>query len=300
MRYYIIDDDLASRKILSRIITDNFLGEVISESEEAFGKEIEIINSQIDILLIDLLLPQQDGIETVHNLRKRNFKGKIIMISQVENKEMVAKAYQEGIEYFIHKPINLVEVSSIINKVIDQIKMENSLDNIRKSLAIFNNTKEENNLSNSLKINQVVHNILADFGILGESGSNDLIEIMQHFYNHYNLEKREPFYYDNLQLKDVYATILIKKDKSADDKDLKAMEQRLRRAVNQAMTNIASLGLVDYGHPKFEHYATKFFDFNEIRLKMRELDNKNETHRSKINLKKFIVALYNEMLSRAE
>lgn len=300
MRYYIIDDDLASRKILNRIITDNFLGEVISESEEAIGKEIEIINSQIDILLIDLLLPQQDGIETVHNLRKRNFKGKIIMISQVENKEMVAKAYQEGIEYFIHKPINLVEVSSIINKVIDQIKMENSLDNIRKSLAIFNNTKEENNLSNSLKINQVVHNILADFGILGESGSNDLIEIMQHFYNHYNLEKREPFYYDNLQLKDVYAAILTKKDKSADDKDLKAMEQRLRRAVNQAMTNIASLGLVDYGHPKFEHYATKFFDFNDIRLKMRELDNKNETQRSKINLKKFIVALYNEMLSSAE
>lgn len=300
MRYFIIDDDLASRKILSRIINDSFLGEIIGEAEEAIGRELEIVNNQIDILLIDLLLPQQDGIETVHNLRKRNYKGKIIMISQVENKEMVAKAYQEGIEYFIHKPINLVEVSSIINKVVDQIKMECSLDIIKKSLAMFNSTDEERSISNSFKINQIVHNILADFGILGENGSNDLNEIMQHFYNHYNLEKREPFYYDNLQLKDVYVEVLSKKDKSTDEKDLKAMEQRLRRAVNQAMTNIASLGLVDYGNPKFEHYATKFFDFNEIRLKMRELDNKNEAQRSKINLKKFIVALYNEMLSRAE
>lgn len=300
MRYFIIDDDLASRKILGRIINDNFLGDVIGEAEEAVGREIEIINNQIDILLIDLLLPHQDGIETVNNLRRRNYKGKIIMISQVENKEMVAKAYQEGIEYFIHKPINLVEVSSIINKVIEQIKMENSLDIIKKSLAMFNSTKEEKNISNSLKIHQIVHNILADFGILGESGSNDLNEIMQHFYNHYNLEKKEPFYYDNLQLKNVYVVVLSNKNKSAEEKDLKAMEQRLRRAVNQAMTNIASLGLVDYGNPKFEYYATKFFDFNEVRLKMRELDNKNEAQRSKINLKKFIVALYNEMLSRAE
>lgn len=300
MRYYIIDDDLASRKILSRIINDNFLGEVIGEAEDAAGRELEIINNQIDILLIDLLIPHQDGIETVHNLRKRNYKGKIIMISQVENKDMVAKAYQEGIEYFIHKPINFVEVSSIINKVIGQIKMESSLDIIKKSLAMFNNTNEENTMSDFFKINQVVNNILADFGILGESGSNDLNEIMHHFYKHYNLEKRESFYYDNLQLKDVYTAVLNKKDKKTDDKDLKAMEQRLRRAVNQAMTNIASLGLVDFGHPKFEHYATKFFDFNEIRLKMRELDNKNEVQRSKINLKKFLVALYNEMLSRLE
>lgn len=300
MRYYIIDDDIASRKILNRIISDNFLGEVIGEAEEAIGKEIEIITNQVDIVLIDLLIPHQDGIETVHNLKKRNYKGKIIMISQVENKEMVANAYEEGIEYFIHKPINLVEVSSIINKVIEQIKMESSLNIIKQSLAMFNNTKEENKLSNSQKTNQVVHNILGDLGILGENGSNDLNEIMQYFYNHYNLEKREPFYYDNLQLKDVYVAILTGKEKNTEEKDLKAMEQRLRRAVNQAMTNIASLGLVDYAHPKFEHYATKFYDFNEIRLKMRELDNNNETQKSKINLKKFIFALYNEMLSRME
>ena len=33
------------------------------------------------------------------------------MISQIVNKEMVGEAYEKGIEFFIHKPINRVEVS---------------------------------------------------------------------------------------------------------------------------------------------------------------------------------------------
>ncbi|MDA8211508.1 MAG: DNA-binding domain-containing protein [Clostridia bacterium] len=38
----------------------------------------------------------------------------------------------------------------------------------------------------------------------------------------------------------------------------------------------------------FEHYAPCFFDFNEVRAKMRG-------QKGKINLKKFITALYNEI-----
>ena len=137
MRYYIIDDDLASRKILSRIISDEYLGEVIGEAQGAVNIELDIISSQPDIVLIDLLMPEQDGIETVQKLRSRNFKGKFIMISQVENKEMVAKAYNEGVEYFIHKPINRIEVSSVIHKLIEQMKMERSLNKIKESLGLF-------------------------------------------------------------------------------------------------------------------------------------------------------------------
>ena len=137
MKYYILDDDLASRKMLSRIISTDTLGEVIGESDDPIEAESDIISYQPDIVIIDLLMPKQDGIETVHNLKDRGFHGKFVMISQVENKEMVAKAYKEGVEFFIHKPINKVEVASIISKLIEQTKMEQSLNKIKESLAVF-------------------------------------------------------------------------------------------------------------------------------------------------------------------
>lgn len=39
-----------------------------------------------------------------------------IMLSQVSSKDMIAKAYENGIEFYISKPINAVEVKSILKK----------------------------------------------------------------------------------------------------------------------------------------------------------------------------------------
>ncbi|MDA4896221.1 response regulator, partial [Streptomyces sp. MS2A] len=91
---------------LKQIIEDEDLGEVAGEAEDGCDLEGHVLNlQQIDILFVDLLMPLRDGIETVRHLHGV-FSGKIIMISQVESKEMIGEAYSLGIEYYIHKPIN--------------------------------------------------------------------------------------------------------------------------------------------------------------------------------------------------
>jgi two-component system, response regulator YcbB len=77
---------------------------------------------------------------------------------------------------------------------------------------------------------------------------------------------------------------------------MKASEQRVRRALYQALIHIASLGLTDYANPKFEAYSSTFFEFSEVRKKMLELDDKSEkaSNQSRINMKKFIQALFME------
>lgn len=54
------------------------------------------------------------------------------MISQVAAKELIGKAYDAGIEFFISKPINIIEVKSVIRNVDEQIKNEKTLTNIKK------------------------------------------------------------------------------------------------------------------------------------------------------------------------
>ena len=53
------------------------------------------------------------------------------MISQVSAKELISKAYTAGVDFFISKPINLIEVTSVLKNVAKQIQNERTLDNIR-------------------------------------------------------------------------------------------------------------------------------------------------------------------------
>ena len=118
-----MDDDRASRMMLKNIITEGDLGVVIGEAESGTKGLKSIMSMHPDVVLIDFLMPELDGIETIEHLKKDGFEGQFIMISQVVNKEMVAEAYEKGVEFFIHKPINRVEVRSILKRTADQFKL---------------------------------------------------------------------------------------------------------------------------------------------------------------------------------
>lgn len=76
-------------------------------------------------------MPFKDGIETIYDI-KPIFEGEIVIIPQIESKELIAQAYSYGVEYYITKPINKIEVLSVIKKVIERINLEESLHNIHQ------------------------------------------------------------------------------------------------------------------------------------------------------------------------
>lgn len=303
MRFFIIDDDESIRTMLWHIIEDEELGEVVGEAADGADVSGEFLNlKKVDILLVDLLMPIQDGIETIKKI-KPIFKGKIVMISQVESKDMIGQAYEYGIENYITKPINKIEVLSILKKVMGHIRLEKTIQDIHHSLySVMNvdhllkqnvNPYKENSLSASARF------LLSELGIAGESGSKDLIEIMQFLYDY---EQEKTFAGGFPSLKEIFRNIALKKlGEGASEEDLKreikASEQRVRRAIYHSLNNLASLGLTDFIHPKFENYSSKFFDFTAVRQKMEELkaDRPAATSSIRINTKKFIHAFYFEI-----
>ena len=106
--FYIADDDRGIRTILKSIIEQHQLGNVIGLADNGNTAIEEIRRHHPEIVLIDLLMPQVDGIGVVAALKKQGYPGAFIMISQVDSKEMISGAYQQGIEFFISKPLNVV------------------------------------------------------------------------------------------------------------------------------------------------------------------------------------------------
>jgi two-component system, response regulator YcbB len=282
LRYFIVDDDTASRRMLEKIILDAELGAVVGEAESGVDSIPQVLSIRPDVVLIDFLMPKLDGIETIEQLKLQGFRGQFIMISQVVNKEMVGEAYEKGIEFFINKPINRLEVQSILKKTAEQSRLRQSLMAIRESLA---NVESARYTPKQLSVKEIVHSILNEMGIIGEAGSGDMVLMMEYLINRKHSSALLP------PLKELYEAI------SCSTKDIKketkSMEQRIRRAIMAALNNLASLGTFDYTNPKFEYYAPRYFEFQEIRVRMKELDQENtEPTKVKINIKKFLQVLF--------
>lgn len=300
--FFIVDDDAACRRILAQIIEDEGLGEVTGELADGYGDVAgTIIGKHPDVVIIDLLMPGKDGIEIIEKLKKRGFKGKIVMISQVEKKEMVAQAYAAGTEFYINKPINKVEVIAVIKRVVERLEMERSISKMRDSIAAldyidnFKNARHSGSSTQDDKnISERTREVLADLGLIGDPGSHDLVRIIEFLDTVPDAEK---YLGDYRHLKDLY-TAIQQKYLQEEEKhtDVRAIEQRVRRAIKHAMEHIAALGLDDYANPLFERYGSKFFDFSELRLKMKELEQeKDSPTRTRVNIKQFINALFYEV-----
>lgn len=296
IRFFLIEDDAVVRRMLERIIQDSGLGEIVGQASDGNQVSIDQLFG-VDVIIIDLLMPELDGIQTIKKLQAEGFAGRFIMVSQVENKEMIGEAYLQGIDTFIQKPINRLEVMSVLKRVADYLSLEASLLTIRKSLQILDIKGKQEPADFGSKpasfseldgLAQKAQQLLLQLGIASEAGAPDLVLIIQWLAQ----EERRGDQLRDIQLKELYLQILLKLHGTLDEqsmgKEVRAMEQRIRRMVLQAFNHLSSLGLTDYANPTFEHFAPRLFDFQEIRQRMQELEAGEKTTKCRISVRKFL------------
>lgn len=270
MKIFIIEDDNNIVKLLERIIVDRELGHLIGYANDGISGLEEIIALKPDIVLVDLLMPGKDGISLVKEAKLICPDLFFIMISQVSSKDMIGKSYQSGIEYYISKPINAVEVESVIRKVEDKIHMNRKLNKIQSLFFTDKEVKGEQKTDNNNKVDKVKL-VMQRIGITGEAGSQDIYNIVK-----YLIENGENM-----------ADYTIKELCSKFTDQPKTMEQRIRRTAMVGMVNLANLGTEDYMNDTFTEYSTCLYNFEQIKAEMDYIRGKSKK-RGKVNLKKFI------------
>lgn len=274
MKIFIIDDDIAIIKMLEGVIEDYDLGKVCGHSLDGNCID-EIISLKPDLVLIDLLMPKKDGVTIVEELVKIDKNLKFIMISQVSSKNMISTAYTAGIDFFINKPINAIEVRNVIQNVSEKIGYEETLRNI-KNIFSSNNKSLETNLSRNTQNAKIkkIQLILNKLGMTGEKGESDIINICKYLIR------------NNLNLSDTSITEI----SNSLNQNPKSMDQRIRRAISKGLSNIAHLGIEDYMNEIFIIYSSSLFNFEEVKNEMDFIRGKRNSS-GKINIRKFIDGL---------
>ncbi len=288
--FFIIDDDINIRKMLCTLISKNNLGRVVSELNSGEHAVEEILFYNPDVVLIDLLLPFKDGIQIIEAAKAEGFRGKFIMISQVEDQNMISRAYENGIIFFIGKPINMIEAINVIKGVCQNIELERSVQLIKSAVLSI---PGEGKISNRVSTNDAIVQIFTDIGIIGESGSNDLMKLINKILE---FKKRCPS--SPYQLQDFYHQIAEEeKGLGSTGVHTKTIEQRIRRTTLKALENIAALGCDDYENSKFAEYSTSLFDFKQVKQEIKYMEDPIE-ERGKINIRKFIEGIMAKMNSQ--
>lgn len=302
MRFLIADNDASVRSLLAEIIEDHDFGEVVEEMAAGILMDSNLLSlKNIDILIADIPV---EGVQKVMNSTS-SFKGKIIVVSKETGKETPGLHYAAGVEYHVSKPVDRLEIAGVVKRVMEHLSLEKSIHDIQQILSTLDLATHKNAPFQNLAGKSIVASgefLLAELGMMGESGCTDLLDMLEFMFQYENqmhsLKEFPP-------LKDIFTKIAENRlgpsvAPAELNKEAKASEQRVRRAILQALKHLASLGLTDYSNPKFEEHATKFFDFSEVRKKMLELEN-NLPHSSssvRINTKRFIKVLYVESKKR--
>lgn len=116
-RILIVDDASFMRMMIKDVLTKNGL-EVVGEAENG-AKAIEKYKElQPDLTIMDITMPEVDGIQAVKEIKKIDPDAKIIMCSAMGQQPMVIEAIQAGANDFIVKPFQADRVIEAIEKVI--------------------------------------------------------------------------------------------------------------------------------------------------------------------------------------
>ena len=114
----LISDDAAfMRMMIKDILTKNGFN-VVGEAENGLVAVDKYKELQPDLVLMDITMPEMDGIQALKKIREFDSAAKVVMYSAMGQQAMVIEAIQSGAKDFIVKPFQADRVIEAVNKAI--------------------------------------------------------------------------------------------------------------------------------------------------------------------------------------
>ena len=115
----ICDDAAFMRMMIKDILTKN--GYTVAGEAENGMKAVErYAELKPDLVLMDITMPEMDGIQALKKIREKDSSASVIMCSAMGQQAMVIEAIQSGAKDFIVKPFQAERVLEAVKKVVGQ------------------------------------------------------------------------------------------------------------------------------------------------------------------------------------
>lgn len=190
----VVDDEKNTREGLKPVLTAMDYDVLLAEN----GKEaLEMIKTQKpDIALVDLRMPEMDGMTLLHQIKNQYPDILIIILTAYGTVESAVQAMKAGAYYYLTKPINFDELELILKKALYQKELE--LENANLRAELLQERHEEGTIignspaiKNMIELAQKVAKTQSTVLIQGESGTGK--ELFAHLIHQESTRKDKPF-----------------------------------------------------------------------------------------------------------
>ncbi|PYY05394.1 MAG: hypothetical protein DMG64_03130 [Acidobacteria bacterium] len=116
LRYLIVDDSIFARKNLAKML-ESFGGEVAGEAGDGCTAITEYERVHPDLVLMDITMPQMEGIEAAERIVRQYPNARVVMVSSVGYQENIVAALQKGARHFVQKPVKADVLYEVVRYV---------------------------------------------------------------------------------------------------------------------------------------------------------------------------------------
>jgi two-component system phosphate regulon response regulator OmpR len=115
-RVLVVDDDQRLRDLLRRYLGDNGFNVFVAESAQAMNRIW--LRERFDVLVLDLMMPGEDGLSVLRRLRGGNDRTPIVMLTAKGEDVDRIIGLEMGADDYLPKPFNPRELLARINAVL--------------------------------------------------------------------------------------------------------------------------------------------------------------------------------------
>ena len=188
----VVDDEHGVRQSFYMVLKDEFnvfLAESGTEAIDIFSK------NSVDLILLDILLPDIDGIELLERLKELDPNTEIIMVTAVKEIQIAVKAIKLGAYEYIAKPFVVDDVITLIHRALEKHSLVKEVTYLRNALERYQPFEKMVGKDKKMrKIFELISKISESDGtvlIQGESGTGK--ELVARAIHRRNSRKDHPF-----------------------------------------------------------------------------------------------------------
>jgi DNA-binding NarL/FixJ family response regulator len=117
LRVFIADDHAILRDGLKSILNDHAGIEVVGEAEDGRDAVARVVRTKPDVVIMDITMPELNGIEATRRIRASCPSAKILMLSRHRSAEYVHQALRAGASGYLHKNATSAELVRAVMKI---------------------------------------------------------------------------------------------------------------------------------------------------------------------------------------
>ena len=128
IKVLMIDDNVQLIEAVKEYFSSSKTVEIVSEAHDGLEGIKKIEEENYDLIILDLIMPNKDGLYVLEQMKKKNIHKKVIVATSYNTTEVIREVSDYGVNYYILKPFDFVDLEKRILDCCNKKKEGKSVD----------------------------------------------------------------------------------------------------------------------------------------------------------------------------